>query len=183
MAEARNQWLEQIKAGELGAVQKLLDEFTGPVRRYLEGMVHNPAQAEDLAQEALVRFLEHLGQFRQEASLRTYLFQIAHNLALNHLSAAPTRKEEYGSEEPLWAEDRRPGVLALLAADEEAGKVHLALRRLAPQQRAVVILRTWEELSFKEIAQVLGLAEGTAKAHYFFALRNLRKYMEAKDDP
>ncbi|MCI4397296.1 MAG: RNA polymerase sigma factor [Acidobacteria bacterium] len=182
MAEAPDEWLEQIKAGEPAAVQRLLDELSGPVRRYLEGMLHNPAQAEDLAQEALVRLLQHLGEFRQEASLRTYTFQIAHNLALNHLAAASTRREEYGSEEPLQAEDGHQGALEMVAAKEDQRRVRQALKLLAPQQRAVVILRAWEDMSFKEIARVMGLAEGTAKAHYFFALRNLRHHLEAKND-
>ncbi len=183
MAEAPREWLRRIQAGEPDAAERLMGEMFGPVRRYLEGMLRNPAQAEDLAQEALVRLVEHASEFRGEASLKTYLFQIAHNLALNHISAAPTRHEEYGSQEPFAREDGRQSALEALALEEERRKVRQALGRLPPQQRSVVILRAWEELPFNEIARVMGLAEGTAKAHYFFALRNLRRAMEAENGP
>jgi RNA polymerase sigma-70 factor (ECF subfamily) len=65
-----------------------------------------------------------------------------------------------------------------LAVSEEAARVRALLPGLPPQQRAVVILRVWQDLSFREIASALALAEGTVKAHYFFALRNLRRKME-----
>ncbi len=183
MAEAPQEWLRRIQAGEPAAAERLMGEMFGPVRRYLEGMLRNPAQAEDLAQEAMVRLVEHASEFRGEASLRTYLFQIAHNLALNHISAAPTKREEYGSEAPLSKEDGRSGAFETLALEEERRRVRLALGCLPPRQRSVVILRAWEELSFKEIARVMGLAEGTAKAHYFFALKNMRRAMEAENGP
>ncbi len=183
MAQEPDPWVEALKAREPEAVRKLWDEFSGPVRRYLLGMLRHPADAEDLAQETLVRLLQHAGDFRGGASLKTYLFQIAHNLALNHLASAPARRESYTGELPEWKASPEPGAFERVAAGQEARRVRAALETLPPQQRAVVILRAWEELSFKEIARALGLAEGTAKAHYFFALRNLRRRMEEPDGP
>lgn len=141
-------------------------------------MVGNAADAEDLAQETFVRLVEHAGEFRGESSLKTYLFRIAHNLALNHLASAPHRYEVFPEEMP----DRpssEPGPVQQASSSEAAGRLRSALRHLPPQQRAVVVLRAWQGLSFKEIASALAVAEGTAKAHYFFALRTLRRQMEA----
>jgi RNA polymerase sigma-70 factor (ECF subfamily) len=182
MAEVDWQWLEGLRKGDADAATRLWEEFSAPLRRFLSGILRHPADAEDLTQEALVRFLRHAGEYRGEASLKSYLFQIAHNLALNHLASAPSRRESYSGEIPdSPAVDVRGPVEAAQQA-EEAARVREALALLPPQQRAVVLLRAWEDLSFREVAAALGLAEGTAKAHYFFALRNLRKHLETRDD-
>lgn len=181
MTEAGDLWLERVRRRDPEAVGELWAQHVGPLTRFLEGLLHHPAEAEDLAREALLRFWARLDHFRGEASVKTFLFQIAHNLALNHLSSAATRRETFPGELPDRS-DPAPGPADLLERGEESARLRSALRGLPPQQRAVVMLRTWEDLSFKEVAAVLGLAEGTAKAHYFFALRNLRKRLEARHD-
>lgn len=177
MPEDQTEWVERLRTGEETAVRELIRSYGGPLVRFLGGMVGSTADAEDLAQEAFVRLMEHAAEFRGESSLKTYLFRIAHNLALNFLASAPRRYEVYPDEmpDPPSAE---PAPAQQLEASENAGRLRSALARLPPQQRAVVILRTWQDLSFKEIASALALAEGTAKAHYFFALKNLRRQME-----
>jgi RNA polymerase sigma-70 factor, ECF subfamily len=177
MPEDQQAWVAQLKARDEGAVRELVRSYGGPLVRFLTGMLGSPADAEDLAQETFVRLVEHVGDFRGEASLKTYLFKIAHNLALNHLASAAHRYEVMPEEMP----DRpssAPGPTQLVSASEDAERVRALLPGLPPQQRAVVVLRVWQDLSFKEIASALSLAEGTAKAHYFFALRNLRRMME-----
>ncbi len=178
MPEDEAAWVEQLKAGDEEAVRELVRTHGGALVRFLGGMTGGAAEAEDLAQEALIRLLEHAGEFRGESSLKTYLFRIAHNLALNFLASAPRRHEVFPEEMP----DRpsaEPAPAQQVEASEEAERLRSAMARLPPQQRAVVMLRTWQGLSFKEIASALSLAEGTAKAHYFFALKNMRRLMEA----
>ncbi len=177
MPEDQKAWVVQLRARDEGAVRELVRSYGGSLVRFLTGMLGNAADAEDLAQETFVRLVEHVEEFRGEASLRTYLFKIAHNLALNHLASAAHRYEVTPEEMP----DRpspAPGPSQAASAAEDAARVRALLPNLPPQQRAVVVLRVWQDLSFKEIASSLSLAEGTAKAHYFFALRNLRRMME-----
>ena len=182
MREDQERWLEALKARQEEAIRQLVREFGEPLRRYCSAMVRSPADGEDLAQEALVRFVGAVDAFRGEASVKTYLFRIAHNLALNHLASSAVVHEELPGE---IREGPSPAASPLHAAQsqEEGRMLREALARLPPQQRAVVALRTWQDLSFKEIGAVMGLAEGTAKAHYFFALRNLRRQLEPGDEP
>lgn len=181
MPEDQAAWLDQLRTGDEGAVRDMVRAYGGALVRFLGGMTGNTADAEDLAQEAFLRVVRHVSEFRGEASLKTYLFKIAHNLALNHLSSARHRYEVLPDDMP----DRpspEPAPFQAASDEEEARRLRDTLVRLPPQQRAVVMLRTWEDLSFKEIAQTMSLAEGTVKAHYFFALRNLRRMMEAPHD-
>ncbi|MGC8762348.1 MAG: RNA polymerase sigma factor [Acidobacteriota bacterium] len=181
MAEERDPWREPLQRGDGQAFRDFVREVGPSLRRYLETVVRSPAEAEELAQEAFLRLVQSLGGFRGECSVRSFLFRIAHNLALNHLASASARREEAGEVPDRPSADPSPQVRLL----QEERSLHLRrlLSALPPQQRAVVALRTWEDLSFKEIAAVLGLAEGTAKAHYFFALRNLRRRLEEGRGP
>lgn len=182
MAEADRRWEEELRRRDPEAVRRLWEEFSAPLRRFLAGMLRHPADAEDLSQETLVRFLAHAQEFRGESSVKAYLFQIAHNLALNHLASAPSRREVFPGELP----EGHPGSAAdpadSASREEEGARLRAAVALLPPQQRAVVLLRAWEDLSFREVGAALGLAEGTAKAHYFFALRNLRKHLEVRHE-
>ncbi len=74
------------------------------------------------------------------------------------------------------------GSTARLERLEREKEVKELLYALPPQQRKVVILKNWEDLTFREIGEVLGLAEGTVKAHYFFALRKMKKSIGEKGD-
>ena len=181
MPEDQAAWLDQLRAGDESAVRDMIRTYGGPVTRFLAGMVGNSADAEDIAQETFIRFVQHAKEFRGDSSLKTYLFRIAHNLALNEVTSAARRHEvqpDEGSDRPSEA----PSPSQAVADGEAARGLRRALAQLPPQQRAVVILRTWQDLSFKEIASTLSLAEGTAKAHYFFALRNMRRMMGGSHD-
>lgn len=181
MAEDTAKWLEGLKKRDESTVEELVRAYGEALKRYLCAMVRNQSDAEELAQETLLRFLDGLRAFRGEASIKTYLFKIAHNLALNHLSSSARLREVFPEEMPDSPSDATHAQ-DLVQADERARMVRSALLQLPPQQRSVVALRTWQDLSFKEIAAVLSLAEGTVKAHYFFGLRNLRKNLEAVND-
>ena len=181
MPEDQAAWLDQLRAGDESAVREMIRAHGGPLIRFLTGMVGNAADAEDLAQETFIRVVQHAQEFRGDSSLRTYIFRIAHNLALNEVTSA-TRRHEVHPEELPERPSGAPSPSQAASDGEEAGGLRRALAQLPPQQRAVVILRTWQDLSFKEIASALSLAEGTAKAHYFFALRNMRRILGGPHD-
>ena len=181
MEEAELRWLEALRSRNEEAVRRLVVTFGEPLRRYLAAMLRSPADGEDLAQEVFLRFLDGLDRFRGEASVKTYLFTIAHNLALNHLASSARAHEVFPGEVPDGPSGSA-GPSHEVLAGERAEALRSALALLPPQQRSVVVLRTWQDLSFKEIGSTMGLAEGTVKAHYFFALRNLRRQMEAAHD-
>ena len=182
MAKETQEWLARLKARDEEALQRLFGEYSSPLGRYLTGMVRDSAAAEDLVQETFIRFLDHLESFRGEASTKSYLYKIATNLALNHLNSAKVRYETH----PETLPEQGSGSLSpsdRAEQSQEASHLRSILATLPPQQKAVVVLKTWEERTFREIASILGIAEGTAKAHYFFALKGLRKRMEAGNEP
>jgi RNA polymerase sigma-70 factor, ECF subfamily len=182
MPEDQTAWREQLKTGDEEAVRAMVREYGASLVRFLAGMTCSRADAEDLAQEAFIRVVKHASQFRGDSSLKTYLFRIAQNLACNYLTS-PARRHEVQFGEMPDGPALGPAPLQEASLLEEAAHLRRTLLRLPPQQRAVVILRTWHDLSFREIASVMSLAEGTAKAHYFFGIKGLRRILEAPHDP
>jgi len=182
MVKETQEWLELLKTRDPDALRTLYREHAPSLGRYLTGMVRDGGTAEDLVQDAFVRFLEHLETYRGEASPKSYLYRIATNLAINHLESARVRYETHPETLPEPRSGNSPPEDRFARSQEAEGlRAHLAA--LPPQQRSVVILKTWEECTFREIAAILDIAEGTAKAHYFFALKNLRKRLEADREP
>ena len=182
MAREQAEWLKALKDGEEWAARELVADFSAPLGRYLLGMLKHQGEAEELVQDAFMRFFARVEHFRGETSLKGYLFKIATNLALNRLNSPAAKRETFPAELPTIAgEDPSPAEQA--ERSEESERVRACVRLLPERQRAVVIMRNWSGLSFAEIAIALGLAEGTVKAHYFFALQGLRKRLEGSGEP
>lgn len=173
-----DKWLLDIYRGKEEALTELVEEYAFPLRRFLLGMVRNEEDAKELTQETFLRFIAHPQRFLDKTQMKKYLFQIAHNLAITKVTSAPSRKEELTDEFNERAKNE--SATSLLLMEEKRRNVLELLQKLPPQQRRVVILRNWEDMTFKEIAQVLSISEGAVKAHYFFALRKLKEEIEKK---
>jgi len=137
----------------------------------------NPADAEDLAQEVFLRAYRGLSGFRGEASLSTWIYRIAVNVCLNWISSRKRRVEEL----PADLADPGPSPMERLGRKETSEAVQTAVSRLPERQRMTLVLRVYQELSHKEIGDIMDCPVGTAKANFFFALKNLRKYLEAEE--
>lgn len=174
-----DKWLSQIYEGNEEAITQLVGKYTTPLRRFLLGMLKNEEDAKELVQETFLRFISHPQKFVDISQMRNYLFQIAHNIAITKLTSASSRREELTDEfkDNYYKDESATSMLLLEGKKREVFEL---LSKLPPQQRRVVILRNWEEMSFKEIAEVLSLSEGTVKAHYFFALKKLKEEIIAK---
>lgn len=139
-------------------------------------LVGNPVDAEDLAQDALIRALKALSSFRGEAASTTWVYRITVNTWKNRVRSEKRRsfwktlplsllfrEDEDGTEEKaIPAED--PALDAGLETEETAREVQKALMRLDEESRAVVVLREIDGLSYQDIAQALGVPEGTVKS-------------------
>jgi RNA polymerase sigma-70 factor (ECF subfamily) len=142
-------------------------------------LVGNPVDAEDLAQDALIRALKALPNFRGDSAQTTWVYRITVNTWKNRVRSEKRRSfwktlplhslfgggedgEEREQEGGLPADD--PPLDAGLETEEVAKEVHQALQTLDEENRAVVVLRDIEGLSYQEIGEALGLPEGTVKS-------------------
>ena len=138
----------------------------------------NSGDAEDLAQEAFLRAYRGLSGFRGDASLSTWVYRITVNVCLNWVSSRKRKAEEL----PADLVDPGPSPAERLGRKQVSAAVRAAVSRLPERQRMALVLRVYQELSHKEIADIMDCPVGTAKANFFFALKNLRKYLEPESD-
>lgn len=138
----------------------------------------NRADAEDLVQEVFLRAYRGLSGFRGESSLSTWVYRITVNVCLNWISS----RKRQGEELPADLVDPGMSPLERLGREQTSKTVLAAVGKLPDRQRLTLVLRVYQELTHKEIAEIMDCPVGTAKANFFFALKNLRKHLEQNSD-
>jgi len=137
----------------------------------------NPADAWDLAQDAMLKALKGLPAFRGDAALDTWLFRITVNAWKNRNASASWRWwERRVSLDPLGEE----GSEGALEADESRRALEAALAALAPEDRAALVLRELENKSYQEIVEILGIPMGTVKSRLHRARLELARALEPR---
>jgi RNA polymerase sigma-70 factor (ECF subfamily) len=165
--------------------QQFLDEHSQLVFNVALRLTGNRSDAEDLAQDALIRALKALPKFRGDSKLSTWVYTITVNTWKNRVRAEKSRGfwktisfGAFGNEdddEPVYEPKGNDAPLDTdLEKEGTAAVVQKALLQLDADDRAIVVLREIEERSYGEIGEVLGLAEGTVKSRLFRARAKLR---------
>lgn len=164
--------IQEFLAGDEGAFETLVKAHQKNVYSLALRMTRNPSSAQDLSQEVFVQFYLHAREFRGEASLKTWLYRTTMNACLNYLKTSGRYK---GMDHEWSMADPTPGPLDNLEEEERQRSVEEAIHFLPPQQKAALILRVQEGLPYEEVAKSLGCSVSAAKAHYHFAVQNIKK--------
>jgi RNA polymerase sigma factor (sigma-70 family) len=167
-------------AGRLEDFEELLRRYRNPVYRICYRSAGNAEDAEDWAQECFVRAYQKLGSYDPTLPFTPWLLRVVANTCIN-LAKTRTRRQgrlELGlsEEDEYVAPDADPAQAAL--AGHEARQVRDAIEGLPPLLRQAVVLRVLEELSFRELAEVLGVPLQTAAARVRRALIQVRERLE-----
>jgi RNA polymerase sigma-70 factor (ECF subfamily) len=143
----------------------------GPLAfRVARGVLRNTAEAEDVAQESLLRAYRRFGRLRERARFRTWLVRITFRLALDR--ARSTKRRE--SRETLWAQPMpRPTTEDLAASSEFQAHLARALDELSPKLRLVVLLAAMDGHTLEEVSALVGVPIGTVKSRLFVARKQL----------
>ena len=128
--------------------------------------------AEDAAQEAFVRAWQHLPTYQPRSPFRNWVYRIAINAALDTLRAVRQEREPVDADAAASADD---GPEALVERAEQAEGVRQAVLNLPPASRAVLVLREYEGLSYREIADTLDIPIGTVMSRLNYARERLRQ--------
>lgn len=171
--------MERIGEGDHEAFRQLVERHQHAVIGTVAKMLGNASESEDIAQQVFLRIWRNAKRYRPDAKFTTYLFTITRNLVFNE-SRRKSRKKEVSSDEreenshQLAAAnpDRQPDAELLQAELQSA--VDAAIASLPETQRMAVVLRRYEQLSYEEIASVLGLSVSAIKSLLFRARTSLR---------
>lgn len=157
------------------------------VRRHQKGMwrlirryVKHDADAADVTQLAFVRAFRGLAGFRGTATVRSWLYRIAINCALSWLRDHRRELPTILAEDALTASNPAP---AQIAADDDQARLRRAIEQLPPKQKLVLELRVFDDLSFREVAELADCSENTAKVNFHYAVKRLRDILGADHEP
>ncbi|HYH84821.1 MAG TPA: sigma-70 family RNA polymerase sigma factor [Pyrinomonadaceae bacterium] len=154
---------------------ELFDEFHPSLCRFLECLLGGArAAAEDIAQESFLRLYRAGTDGPPQAEARFWLFRVARNLALNELSRGHTRRRLLDRVVEMFAPQKKDPEREYEAAERRAVVMEM-LKLLPEQQRAALLLREQEEMSYREIAEVLCVSEAKVKVDIFRARERLRE--------
>lgn len=162
--------VEQIKFGDEKAAEELIKRYYTPVLRYCKRQCFNLEKAEDLTQETFLKLFKNLSGYKEKRKFKAYLYTIA-----NHVCIDESRKIKECS---LENEEEIRDECGTMRRIEDKSEIDYLLNALSPEQREAVILRFQEELSFGEIAMVMGCSMRTAQSRVRNALKIMRKERE-----
>ncbi len=169
--------VQRSRRDDQSAFGALVERYHEVVYRLALSIVLDTELAQDVAQDAFLKAFKGLVGFRGDAAFRTWLLTITANEARGALRRRGRRRESPLDELPPVAVGERSAEDEAVAADE-AARARRMLVRLPEKQRLAVSLRVDEGLSFREIGEVIGSSEGSARVNYFHGIHRLRELME-----
>jgi len=168
----RDQWIAlRCRAGEAGAYSDLIGEMERPLLYYLTKLLRNENDALDVLQEVWIRAMRGVRRLDDPGSLRSWLYQTAHGLAIDHIrhDGAQRRAELNRAQTSPEASDDDSQF-----DQADAAALHAAIDELDLEHREVIVLHFVDDLSIAEISSVVGCPEGTVKSRIHYAKKELR---------
>jgi RNA polymerase sigma-70 factor, ECF subfamily len=171
--------VERCRQGELGAFEELYRVHAGRLYSVAYRMLGNPADAEDLLQEIFLSAHRKLELFRGESALGTWLYRLAVNLCLDYLRSRTGRSLQLN--DPIDDEIGLSDASSRGLADRTVTKMDIerALANLPIGCRTAFVLHDIEGLEHREVAEAMGIAEGTSKSQVHKARLRLRALLSA----
>jgi RNA polymerase sigma-70 factor (ECF subfamily) len=173
----------RVKGGDEAAFEYLVQKYRRPMLSFMYRMAHNSAVAEDLAQEVFLRVYRSREKYEASAKFSTWLYRIASNLAVNH--ARDTRHQRPENTVSLDEPDQESGLTmdlpdnSLTAEESIVRRERLAAIRqrveaLPERQKMALIMHKYQQMDYRQIAEVLKLSESAIKSLLFRAYETLR---------
>ncbi|HSB90674.1 MAG TPA: sigma-70 family RNA polymerase sigma factor [Anaerolineales bacterium] len=161
-------------------VEALVRDYARPIHAYLWRLLRDPSAAEDCLQDAFLQAAASAAKGERIHHPRAWLYAVATNAANSYgrrLARGREREQAMDSDLP----DHASGVPEAAERRERLRRVDEAVRRLPAKQRAALVMRKYQELSYPEIGVALGCSAASARANVYQALRRLRTWLEEVD--
>jgi RNA polymerase sigma factor (sigma-70 family) len=161
------------------AITVFISQFQRPIYYYVRRMVLCHEDADDITQTVFIKAWKSMDGFRGESKLSTWLYRIAHNETISFLRSSK-RLMQVDVEQ---LERSLPAALQsdeLFSGDEIQARLQTAIALLPAKQKAVFIMRYYDELKYEQIAEITGTSEGALKASYHHAVQKIEAYLTEK---
>ncbi len=182
--EEERDLVKRSLSGDIEAFGRVVRAYETRIRLLIYGVVRDRQTADDLSQEAFIKAFRSLSRFRGKSSLFTWIYRIALNRALDYRRREKVRSwveydEARDSAVSPAACLKREEPSAPLIREEDRSLVRMAMDRLNPRHRTILILREWEGLNYRQISETMKCSVGTVMSRLFYARKQLKEIITA----
>lgn len=173
-----NTLVDKIKEGDREAFMTLTSLYQKKVFLLAFSFFRNKEDALDIVQETFLRFYEKVKMFQRGKNFQNWILQIAKNLCVDYYRKNYSKSREWDRNKPI-EEMNLPVQNSYdpLSSSDLREIISTCLKKLAEKQRMIFVMRHYNQLKYREIAQILDISLGTAKSLHFKAVQNLRGLM------
>jgi len=180
MAYDEAEVISRCQQGDQEALRAIFEQYQKKVYRIAYGVVRRREDAHDIVQEVFIKLFRSIKNFRGKSQFYTYLYRMAMNTALDHVRKMKRTRssslDEEGSPQPADEIENRPDQILYQKELEE--KLKEALEKLPSDQKATLIFREIEELSYQEIAETMGCSIGTVMSRLHYGRKKLQELLK-----
>jgi RNA polymerase sigma factor (sigma-70 family) len=164
--------MQAVREGDVAKLGLLFERYHVHLFDFLARMTGDRTAAEDLVQDVFMRILKYRSTFRDGGSFETWLFHIARNARADYFRKR--RPNEPLPQDDMERPETAPGPASQLEADREHVRLRRALMLLREDKRELLVLARYQNMSYEQIAEVLGIEVGAVKVRVHRAIRELR---------
>lgn len=171
-------FLERVKKGDREAFMHLTQLYQNKVFQLAYSYFHNKEDALDIVQETFLRFYQKAHMFRPGNNFQNWLLSLAKNICIDYYRKHRKKDNEFRRDENI--EEASQASLESTHHDPSSDLKDVfsrCLEKLSEKQRMIFVMKHYNQLHYREIAQILDIAQGTVKSLHFKAVRNLRTLM------
>lgn len=178
MGRHDSKWIKSAQNGSKKAFGKLIEEYSDFIFHVLYDMTGNYDDAKDLTQDVFLKAYQNIKKYRGDAKFSTWIYRIAFNLGIDH-SRRQKRIRQVNIDTKEREISTKGDMADILESQIGVGEaIETALQQLTDMQRMSVVLHHYQGLPLRDVSEVLGCSESTARVHLFRGLRNLRKLLK-----
>ena len=172
--------IDGLKNRDFKIFEDLVNTYQSMVTNLCFSITGSREDAEDLAQEVFIKVWEKAERFRGDSSLQTWIYRIAINTGLNYTRKLKLKKLLQPFETVLNTRSDSDDALKQIEDTEKQNYLHSAIRTLPDNQRIALTLRTFKELSYEEISEIMDVSVSSVESLLFRAKKNLKKKLVKK---
>lgn len=166
--------IQRSQQGDRQAFGLLYDRYVRVIYNFIFYKTFHKESAEDLTSQTFFKALRTIDRVDPSRPFQSWLFKIAHNSVIDHYRS----HKEHRDVDDFWdLSDEDVDVVGDIDKADQIKRIKEHLKELNTTEREIVMLRVWQELSYKEIAEIVGKTESNCKVIYSRALEKLRKTM------